>query len=98
MIDMSDSRRKREARLRRCLEETSVAQKQAARPPQNAEAFISSTVVTTTVASNRVSQQDALLPKAQVSRPERLLRSFFPENWLFSLEMVEGDEQWERCF
>ena len=51
------------------------------------------------VASNRVSQHDAPLPKAKVSKPERLplLRSFFPENWLFSLEMVEGDQHWERC-
>ena len=51
------------------------------------------------VASNRVSQHDASLPKAKVSKPERflLLRSFFPENWLFSLEMVEGDQEWERC-
>jgi hypothetical protein len=91
----SDSRRKRETRLRRCLEETSVAYKP--QPPQN-EAFVSSDLEETFVASNRVSQQDAQLPKAQVSRPERLLRSFFPENWLFSLEMVEGDQHWERWF
>ena len=93
MIYVSDSRRKREARLKRCLEAT-VAEEEAyakpAAPYPQSEAF---------VASNRVSQQDAPLPKAKVSKPELLqLRSFFPENWLFSLEMVEGDQHWERWF
>ena len=46
------------------------------------------------VASNRVSQMDAPLPKVKVSKPQQALRSFFPENWLFSLELMDGD--WER--
>ena len=48
------------------------------------------------VASNRVSQMDAPLPKVKVSKPQQALRSFFPENWLFSLELMDGDEHWER--
>ena len=93
-----DERRKREARLRRCLEAEPVIAEDAGYQDAQQESFdYQSGNQEAFVASNRVSQLDASLPKKTiVSKPRLSLRSFFPENWLFSLQMVEGDQGLER--
>jgi len=94
----ADERKKREARLRRCLEAEPVIAEDAGYQDAQQESFdYQSGNQEAFVASNRVSQLDASLPKKTiVSKPQLSLRSFFPENWLFSLEMLEGDQGLER--
>jgi len=84
--------------LRRCLEAEPVIAEDAGYQDAQQESFdYQSGNQEAFVASNRVSQLDASLPKKTiVSKPRLSLRSFFPENWLFSLQMVEGDQGLER--
>ena len=84
--------------MRRCLEAEPVIAEDAGYQDAQQESFdYQSGNQEAFVASNRVSQLDASLPKKTiVSKPRLSLRSFFPENWLFSLEMLEGDQGLER--
>ena len=84
--------------MRRCLEAEPVIAEDAGYQDAQQESFdYQSGNQEAFIASNRVSQLDASLPKKTiVSKPRLSLRSFFPENWLFSLEMVEGDQGLER--
>ena len=84
--------------MRRCLEAEPVIAEDAGYQDAQQESFdYQSGNQEAFVASNRVSQLDASLPKKTiVSKPRLSLRSFFPENWLFTLEMVEGDQGLER--
>ena len=48
------------------------------------------------VASNRVSAAAPPLPKEKLVEPSLSLRTFFPETWLFSLDIVEPEASLQR--
>ena len=48
------------------------------------------------VASNRVSAAAPPLPKEKLVEPSLALRTFFPETWLFSLDLVEAEAGLQR--
>ena len=101
MIDMSDSRRKREARLRRCLE---AAPQVEAVIDEEAYAYIDDESAdydydaTDAIAlkSPRPSGEATNATRNSFGAPKVSLRSFFPETWLFTLDPVNEDSNLSR--
>ena len=94
MIDMSDSRRKREARLRRCLEETPQVEAVIAENFESADYdYYDATNGPRIVSGDRPLGNTT---RDKIKAPKISLRSFFPETWLFTLDTVNEDTDISR--
>ena len=100
MVDMSDSRRKREARLRRCLEaapqvEAVIAEEEYAYIDDESADYDATDAVA--LKSPRPSgEATKKATKDRIGAPKVSLRSFFPETWLFTLDPVNEGSNLSR--
>ena len=93
---MSDSRRKREARLRRCLEaapqiEAVVAEEDYAYESADYDAADGFGIRIVGSSGNATGAT-----KNNIEAPKVSLRSFTPETWLFTLDPVKEDTNLSR--
>ena len=86
---MSDSRRKREARLRRCVAQAVIAEDYDESADYDYDATDGSVGLTSARPSGNGTRDKIKAPKVS-------LRSFFPETWLFTLDTVNEDTDISR--
>ena len=89
-MNMSDSRRKREARLRRCLEAAPQVEAIIADEDDAYESADYDTTDAVALKSPRPSGEATNATRNSFGAPKVSLRSFFPETWLFTLDPVNA--------